>query len=1683
MLRFLFAVCILACCEAQAGTCGSLSSECTAALQDSKNAAKTIKLVLCLNSTRLCNLIGGPGLEWELDCNMSPAQYTFARAPDRCSAAERATQACLGQIHVCDASLQKVFDGFQCEVSPPLVFAISLSSLVILAAIGVCAIRISARVARIRSTSDSSCLQQVDLAVRKWQNLIWRILKLKSRRPCGMITEQLLPLLLSVFLIVIVNLDPATLLNPRWTLWTQLGFVTVDINFGRVQPSQTTQDIMQQLTVLLPLFFTLCYAKFVSSLTGELVRDKESRASELLKIMGTPSASLQLSWFCCQMVLGLPLAIALSVSLTSGNVFPSADIGSLIMFFYVFYLTIVAYAQAAAPFFTTSRAASWVSVLIWVLLHVIAYQARNSSLSQAHSWALLPQVAFFLGINRLSAQAVLPALPECQDTLANYMGVDTCTGYMCLNTVIFLFIAWYCDKVVPQQFGAPLRWTFCCRPSYWRPNRRRQGYSEMNMQDDMQQLSRAFVEDDATLHDGVVIQGLCKEFKLKKGEIKQAVIDLRLSLPRDSVTALLGHNGAGKTTTIDMLTGLLIPTLGTAQVLGLDLREDMDAIRSKMGVCLQYDVLFGRLSVLDHVLFFAVAKGTVPELALEKAKEMVKEVGLAEKMNARAESLSGGQKRKLSLAIALVGDSQVVFLDEPTSGMDPHSRRCTWDVIRRHRAGRVIILTTHFMDEADILGDMIAVMSDGVLQCAGSSLFLKNKYGCGYSLSLVASRTEQDRILDFVQRFVPEAKSQTAVGSELALQLPTHASASFPNLLRALDVEKKALGIEEYGVSLTTLEDVFLKIASENNHFSINHATAKPTVTAEGSSCTRQFGALLKKRWQYGKRDWQVAGLGLVLPLLFLTALLLMPAVDITSLNLLPGYRKASAAQLQNPLFLQCVAARRCSPDDTAHEDFSQCFGITSTCSCSLDRLQDCSCTNGCSVNSVRNEPCQDPFCPDGGDDCYNQQCMRKRDYKWQATLNVFLAALTVTLALTFVSVAMIVYVVREQEPQQNARLQQLISGAHPLAYWLSLSCFDLATAIIPAFAAAASLSFFLQSQAGLLHTAEQTLALVALAVMYTVAHIPITYAFSFRFNQHSKAQTGILVFGLLTGPLLAICAEVVKVIHYQPIMNYSLSRMSGAYGIWFYLLFPGFALCDGLYQINLYRMGVPLGYFGDGVGRSPARASTVLVFPYCFDPPRADGYIADDFDTSCWASMGTSCCTPSIMAWQVVGRNFVYLFVEGIAACLLLWFLDARQRRGKDSALCRWRCGSAKVVPEDYSEDSDVEAERRRINAGDISKDTIVIQNLSKTYPTGKVALESLCLGVGNECFGYLGVNGAGKTTTMKILTGCIQPSGGSATLGGFDAINDQLQARTIMGYCPQFDALLDFLTVREHLVLFSHLKGLPIPQVEHEVELFLERMNLTVHQHKLTNTLSAGNKRKLSAALALLGRPRVIFLDEPSSGMDPAARRFMWEVIREVADGGCSVLLTTHSMEECEALCAKIGVLVAGRLMCLGSAQHLKAKFGTGFRVEGRLKKKDTSDVLARLPGTAVTADQVPVFCQALGIPEWTTKVVDTHPSGWLLAHQIANRGLSAEAFAEWWVLEEVFEDVVKYLGARFGAIEVRERHGVHFALSVKAASVASVFEEMHRLQEDSVLDDYSVSQTTLEEIFNNFAGEGED
>jgi ATP-binding cassette subfamily A (ABC1) protein 3 len=217
----------------------------------------------------------------------------------------------------------------------------------------------------------------------------------------------------------------------------------------------------------------------------------------------------------------------------------------------------------------------------------------------------------------------------------------------------------------------------------------------------------------------------------------KAVNGVNLKMYSGQIFALLGHNGAGKSTTISMLTGLLSKSTGEAQVYQNDLFREMQQVRRYLGVCPQHDVLFDNLTPEEHLDIFYDFKGGDPRRKRAEITDLIRDVSLGPDKRKMAVSLSGGNRRKLSVSIALCGGSKLVLFDEPTAGMDLGARRSLWDMLKNYKRDKIIILTTHYMDEADVLGDRIGIMAEGKILCLGTSLFLKDRYGSGYKLTIV----------------------------------------------------------------------------------------------------------------------------------------------------------------------------------------------------------------------------------------------------------------------------------------------------------------------------------------------------------------------------------------------------------------------------------------------------------------------------------------------------------------------------------------------------------------------------------------------------------------------------------------------------------------------------------------------------------------------------------------------------------------------------------------------------------------------------------------------------------------------------------------------------------------------------------------------------------------------------------
>jgi len=396
--------------------------------------------------------------------------------------------------------------------------------------------------------------------------------------------------------------------------------------------------------------------------------------------------------------------------------------------------------------------------------------------------------------------------------------------------VLILCVSWYLDNVMSSSSGYSRGLCFFLCPGYWGCNCRKGHISKTSFVVSDEELNKMDADIKAEYEKArnpdykaaIRITGLQKKFQTLigriTGKIVHAVRGLDLVVDEGNCLALLGHNGAGKTTTISIMQGWLQSTSGDVEIFGTSVHDDIDHIRKNLGVCPQHDILWADMTAREHLLLFSVLKQISFSDLWNEVNLRLKDVGLFSVGNNVAGSFSGGMKRRLSVAISCIANPQVILMDEPTTGMDPFNRRQVWDLIARMKKNRVILLTTHSMEEADALADRIGIMAYGRLQCIGDSIHLKHKYGTGYNLNLTLDVKHEQQVDSVVRQTCPQAILISSNAGNVLYGIP---QAFVENLAHIVEYIEKwetdaSCPIREWSISHTTLEEVYLKVTSKS---------------------------------------------------------------------------------------------------------------------------------------------------------------------------------------------------------------------------------------------------------------------------------------------------------------------------------------------------------------------------------------------------------------------------------------------------------------------------------------------------------------------------------------------------------------------------------------------------------------------------------------------------------------------------------------------------------------------------------------------------------------------------------------------------------------------------------------------------------------------------------------------------
>ncbi|GFS83796.1 ATP-binding cassette sub-family A member 3 [Nephila pilipes] len=1351
------------------------------------------------------------------------------------------------------------------------------------------------------------------------------------------------------------------------------------------------------------------YLIFIINMVRRIIEEKSNGSKELLKMMGmtdfTYWASTFANYFIIALITLFIITIIYKIPFKNGTVFLKNSEFFLTFFVLALFMaSLILFCMLLSIFFNRSVFANIALLVVYVLsltFIMIAFFMKDTDLNYSSlsvgsklGICLLPTGAlltlfYLVGFNEATGDGLrwynLTTFEQIPD-----LNILMVLGTMVFSCFLFIFAIWYFDAVWPWQPGVPKPFYFLFMPSYWLPPKPKAN-NEMNLYSVSENSTDFFEEEPSGSTPGVIIKDLCKEFRSGLTS-KVAVNDVSLNIYQGQITALLGHNGAGKTTTINILTGLYTPTSGTASINGLDILTDTYNARRGLGVCPQHNVLFDTLTVEEHLKIYAAMKGVQWRNLNTEITQVLNILKLIEKRYELIKNLSGGMKRKLSLGIAMVGGSKVLFLDEPTSGMDVEARRSVWDALLEIRHTRTIILTTHYMEEADILGDRIAIMAEGEIQCCGSPMFLKQKFGTGYHLH-VAKDTNFDsqNLLSLLEKYIPGVSIGNEHEREISYSLSSDTSGGFGDMFEELESRKQKLGILFFGITVTTMEDVFLNVANISDiKYKLRPATEQTNTgqiameNVYGASpgirpqprFHHQFFGLLMKRIHYAKRHWSILIAQFVFPFLITCLCLYILSVsgnkyritydplqlDISSVygrtdgfyyntkpqlskmtesfknvlesnkmdiknvsdptlyildygrkdlaNYLKNLHVGGAIDLYNDKTLNLTAWYNGEPYHSTPMSLLLMHTailkyITNTGTITLTNAPLPSLLLSVSVDSVR-------------------------------TSSELLAITFMPLALSYLSASFVMLPIHERA--SKAKLLQLMTGIPSALYWAAMFVWDylihsvVSILLIIPFAIFVHYAFF-----GIHSNAIGTALL--LLFFHGWASIPFSYLVSFMFQKGGAGFSAVVGFCAIIGVGLA---SILKSI------GYGLANTPKVYKIydtvWVFRIFPTFSFAQGM--SNLF-------------GRAFYNA-------YCESLP------AEDLEFNCHSSTMTefnplfkccknvckeNCLQPlNLLTWDrdATGRDVFFLFLDGCIYFSILLLLETRFlgtffRSVKFHVMNLRKSMVAQIMEENIIPDSDVLVEEERIrNLTAIHRGTggeaLVVSEVTKIY-RNFYAVNRLTFGIHpEECFGLLGVNGAGKTTTFRMLTGDTFPTSGNAMTAISSIRTDMNKFQSQLGYCPQFDALIDRLTGREMLTLFARLRGLTGFTLIERVNKLIVMTDLIAHADKQTQFYSGGNKRKLSVALSLIGSPPLILLDEPTAGVDPVSRRKIWNILSQARNStGAAVILTTHSMEESEALCNRLAIMVNGRLRCLGSIQQLKSKYGQGYTVIIKMKREN--------------------------------------------------------------------------------------------------------------------------------------------
>ncbi|XP_053949005.1 phospholipid-transporting ATPase ABCA3 [Anastrepha ludens] len=1007
----------------------------------------------------------------------------------------------------------------------------------------------------------------------------------------------------------------------------------------------------------------------------------------------------------------------------------------------------------------------------------------------------------------------------------------------------------------------------------------------------------------------------------------------------NEITVILGPHCSGKTAIIQLLAGWNRPVLGRVQINNEDLYECWNKYRQQIDVCMPNNALFDLLTVEETLIYYMHIKLSKKDnekinMELDNFFESVRSTRIERKLLVK--NLTFSQKRLLSLGCVLAGGTKIILLDEPTLHMKSKERRIFWNILHKEKADRAIVLTTFDVNEADGVGDRIAMLGGGALQSYGTPFFLKNKFGVGCDLIIVKlPTTSTEAITELIAKFIPGIMPENEIGELLYYKLPIIMRPKFQNMLIHLEKEQRNLGIVDLRALSSELAEVYMSMGIRHTKQVISDEKLKYKFVPPNKLGRQQTYALLNKKLIHQVPNYiplitiAVSFLFIILIAIMAKHSLRLPTGRYNPINLgatkdlnLDTIKDCKNIQIKSVIKSKTYGEKSMKFDekslDCLDTHYGQLLKESRSVTDKFGAVEVKGDTYTCwinqrifhsapvvlnlmhniylakeitdrSITTIQNHPEHTPLWAK-----IHMIDQQKTHLLLPMVLGI---AIPISIACFIVSLV--------EERKYHLLTLQKIAGVGMARYW----CINFMWDYITFFSYIGIYTIILALSPVEGYSFSDKLYAMLLMTIYGIPGLGLIYVLSLYFY-----------WTMWSAFLIAVIIQIVTGIFSYIIYWDVLANNEIFFYIW--SIFPTFSLMEGI--SNVYT-----------------QTKEEL---YCDQACEED----DDCYMNDICAYLSQCCLKTIFKFENPGifGAICYMLISALFLFIALYLIESRRARKRFASKRDVKTLHSKTYPYDDRDVMELKQFVAHQNMQSSLKQRFMVDQLEYKIPKKENSLNTISfLAEEGQCLAIYGTHHCGKSFVAGQLIGENKFAFGDIFADGTEMKCELKKSLAKMSFVPQDHGLWITFTPREILRFFCMLRGIEEKDIKGVLRDLSNSFIMSSFMDTKIRLLSVDRRRKISIALAMIAQPTVIVLDEPTRGLGPQARREIWNVLRFKRFLGKTLVFTTSNANELEALSDRVLIYNEGEMWAIGNVQYLRSRYTRGFYLYVKLNIDGTT------------------------------------------------------------------------------------------------------------------------------------------